>query len=175
MNIVTIHFDDDTWDRLIAVSEEKAEALPKNKNQVMDGARAYIGFLGEFIFVYVFGGVINDDNWQWDVLINNKRVDVKTKSCTTVPHGNYLADFPARQDYDCDSYYFIRVDIAKQTAYLLGGVSKEGMRKHGVFYRRGEFVKGSPIHFQYNCDSWAIPIDQLKQPNASNNYSYATS
>jgi hypothetical protein len=176
MNIITVTFDKETWDTLIDLSKIKAATLPKNKHQVMEGARAYIGFLGEYIFVYVFNGVINDDDWQWDVLIKQKKVDVKTKSCKTVPQGNYLADFPARQkSYNCDSYYFIRVDIEKRTAYMLGGVTKENMYSYGKLYEAGEYVEGSPINFRYDVPHWAIPISLLKQPNASSHHSHATS
>jgi hypothetical protein len=147
---------------MVQVAHAKAQEMGATKTSFNAGERVYVGFLGELVFLDYFGGV-NNFSYNWDIEINDRKIDVKTKTVTSIPLPHYLCDVHAHQlKQNCDSYYFIRVNMETLIAYMLGGLLKKAFYAMAKFYKAGELVEGSA--FKYNYDSWALPISQLKQP-----------
>jgi hypothetical protein len=147
-------------------AEAKAIELGRLRNSITEGEGNMIGFLGEIIVANFFDGIIQN-TYDYDIIISNKRVDVKTKKTTVKPESYYFASVAAYNiTQKCDSYYFVRIDLANMIGYLLGGLSKKSFFKKATFNRRGEVDSSSSFGWTFKADCYNLSIDKLKNPEA---------
>lgn len=147
----------------IKLAEKKSKEMGALKESITKGEGNIAGFLGEILFVDYFGGVV-ENTYDYDVIINNTKVDVKTKRTTVPPEPHYLAtvaDFNTKQN--CDIYYFVRVNIEEKKGYLLGGLTKKQFYKKSSFNKKGEIDPSSDFGWTFKADCYNIPISRLKQ------------
>lgn len=150
----------------IASAYRKAESLGSLRNSILGGAGNIIGYLGEEIFSHIFSGII-EDTFDYDVRINEFKIDVKTKETTVKPEDHYfatVADFNTKQN--CDFYYFCRIDLKKKIGYLLGGLPKNEFYEQALFYREGDIDPTSKQGWKFRADCYNIEISKLKQPKS---------
>jgi len=100
------------------------------KGSITKGKGNMFGALGEIVVCDLFKsrGLDVDFNstYDYDLIINGNKVDVKTKRTTVVPKDYYLcsiSSFNTRQK--CDYYFFLRINENMEDCYLLGWKSKE--------------------------------------------------
>jgi hypothetical protein len=147
-----------------------ATELGKLNNSITSGDGNLAGFYGEVAVAYYFSKkgceVSHSNTYDYDLIVDGKTIDVKTKRCKSPPKPTYdcsVANFNTTQK--CDYYLFTRV--MNDTVYLLGNIHKERFRTESVFHKKGEtdsnFVGGKP--FRFHADCWNIRIDQLKNFN----------
>ena len=147
----------------IQLADAKARDMGLLKNSITRGEGSLVGFLGEILVVKHFGGVI-ENTYDYDVIINGRKIDVKTKRTTVVPLDTYLATvagYNTRQA--CDSYYFVRIDLSKKEGYLLGGLSKSAFFRKATFYKKGELDPSSHLGWTFTADCYNVEIRNLKK------------
>jgi len=116
-----------------------------------------VGFVGEALTErYTSGRLVQ--SFDFDILIGDLRVDVKTKSCSSEPKAHYLCSVMSYQlKNECDGYVFARVNLAARDGWLLGYIPKADLLSRGFFAK-----KGSPDgRFTFTEDCWNIQISNL--------------
>ena len=126
----------------IAAALQKAEKLGALKYPICNGEGNVYGFLGEIIVSEYIGGQIRN-TYDFDIIKNNLKIDVKTKKCTSEPQNHYncsVAAYNTRQQ--CDVYVFVRILEDFSTAWILGAINKQDFYKYAVF-NKGNFNSNS--------------------------------
>lgn len=160
----------DISDTMLARAKKMARELPVLNNSITSGGGSLAGFIGEVAIAEYFRlrkwSVSHDNTYDYDLIVAGKKIDVKTKRCTSPPKTSYecsLANFNTTQK--CDIYMFTRVDEKAGKVYLLGWISKKDFKDKSIFHKKGEtdsnIVGGKP--FKFHADCWNIRIDLLKQ------------
>ena len=87
-------------------AHKKAKEMGVLYKSITRGKGNVFGFLGEEIARKVLGGEENNTR-DYDLIISNKKIDVKTKKTSVTPKSNYecsVADVTRKQD--CDYFAF---------------------------------------------------------------------
>ena len=103
----------------------------------------------------------NFSNYDYDFVLDDKiRVDVKTKSTSTTPKGQYdcsVAAYNTKQK--CDAYIFCRVMHSFDRGFILGGILKEDFFDKAQFWKKGTIDPSNG--YQVKADCYNIKIDEL--------------
>ena len=137
----------------------RAAKLPLLNNSIRKGAGSLVAYIGEEVVKNVLNGKI-EDTYDYDIVYQNIKVDVKTKERTVAPKSHYecsVADFNTQQD--CDEYAFVSVLNTLEEAWYLGKISKPDFYKKAAFHRKGEIDPANNFTFQADC--YNIPISEL--------------
>ena len=135
------------------------------KGSITKGKSNIYGALGEIIIYdkYKKDGFNVDDNstYDYDLIIDNYKIDVKTKRTTVTPKSNYLcsiSSFNTRQK--CDIYFFIRINENMKECYLLGYKSKIDFFNKATFNKKGSLdVNG----WVFKDDCYNLKISMLNK------------
>ena len=137
----------------------RAEKLPILNNSIRKGEGSLVAYIGEEVVKNVLNGEIKD-TYDYDIIYQNTKVDVKTKERTVAPKPYYecsVADFNTKQD--CDEYAFVSVLDTLKEAWYLGKISKPDFYKKAVFHRKGEIDPAN--NFTFKADCYNIPVSSL--------------
>ena len=140
-------------------AREKASSVGILQGSITGGTRNVIGAIGEV----VVADSINADEistYDYDLVKDGKRIDVKTKRCNTKPLPNYdcsVALHGTKQD--CDAYVFVRILTDLTKAWILGGISKHNFYKEATLYRKGDIDYNNGYTFKADC--YNLQISQL--------------
>ena len=137
----------------------RAEKLPLLNNSIRRGEGSLVAYIGEEVAKNVLNGQIKD-TYDYDIVYQDTKVDVKTKERTVAPKPYYecsVADFNTKQD--CDEYAFVSVLNTLKEAWYLGKISKPDFYKKAVFHRKGEIDPSN--NFTFKADCYNIPISLL--------------
>jgi len=137
----------------------RAEKLPLLNNSIRKGEGSLVAYIGEEVVKNVLNGEIKD-TYDYDIVYQNTKVDVKTKERAVAPKPYYecsVADFNTRQD--CDEYAFVSVLNTLEEAWYLGKITKPDFYKKAVFHRKGELDPAN--NFTFKADCYNIPISLL--------------
>ena len=140
-------------------AREKASSVGILQGSITGGTRNVIGAIGEVIVA----DSINADEistYDYDLVKDGKRIDVKTKRCTSKPLPNYdcsVAFHGTKQD--CDTYVFVRVLSDLTRAWILGSISKPDFYKKATLYRKGDVDSNNGFVFKADC--YNLSIDKL--------------
>ena len=118
-----------------------------------------VAYIGEEVAKSVLDGDIKD-TYDYDIIYQNTKVDVKTKERTVAPKSYYecsVADFNTKQA--CDEYAFVSVLNTLKEAWYLGKISKLDFYKKATFHRKGEVDTNN--NFTFKADCYNIPISLL--------------
>lgn len=133
------------WDRLkeIEVTQDMIDrALEKGgdmgvlHNSIMVGEGNTGGFLGEEV-VRKYLGVHSNNTYQYDLVTQDLKVEVKTKRTSSIPEKDYecsVAAYNTKQQ--CDMYVFVRVTYDLKKAWIIGYLPRD------EFYQQARF---SPV------------------------------
>jgi hypothetical protein len=151
---------------------ERAEELysfGQLHNSIMEGQSNIYGAIGEILVndyyedlgfeVEIIG------SYDYDLLINGKKIDVKSKKTTVSPLPHYncsVAAFNTTQK--CHGYFFTRIHEKKKYGYLLGMRSKKAFYEEATFNRQGEIDKSSQFGWKFRADCYNLEISKLKGP-----------
>lgn len=147
------------------MARQKAEEMGKLKNSITEGEGNVPGFLGEFIAAEYLGAEVSN-TYEYDILAEEKRIDVKTKRCTSKPKDFYecsIAAFNTRQE--CDIYLFTRIlwhkDKPKvwKKGWLLGWLPKEEYFEKATFLKKGQVDPSN--NFTVKADCYNLKISCL--------------
>ena len=136
------------------------------QNSILEGGGNLAGALGEIIVHDVFTEkgfeVLDQSNFDFDLIINGFKVDVKTKKIGShlVPSEEYACNVPAyNTKQKCDFYFFVEVTEDYEKAFLRGYIKPKEFYQKAKFYKKGE-KKGK---FVFRCDSYEMKIKDLNQ------------
>lgn len=143
---------------------EKANGLSESlgvlKNSITTGEGNLAGFIGEVVVAEHLGAT-HTNTYDYDLVLGDKRVDVKTKRTNYPPRENYdcsVAAFNTRQK--CDYYAFVRVKNDLTKAWILGFYGKSDYFNDAKFHRKGEFDESNKFTFKADC--YNIQIGKLR-------------
>ena len=151
----------------------RAKKVGELKNSITQGKGNLVGFIGEELFRVLKGGEYSDEDgshFDFDIVMESgKRVDVKTKSCTSTPSGRYNASVAAyNTKQKCDIYAFMRVEVDKETgmptgrAWYMGATLKEHFFEDAVFFKKGDIDLESDFGWTFRADCYNLKYDDLR-------------
>tara|TARA_R110000868_G_scaffold376794_1_gene641893 strand:+ start:473 stop:946 length:474 start_codon:yes stop_codon:yes gene_type:complete len=151
----------DITEEMICLAKDKVKEMGNLNNSILNGSGSLAGFIGEQIFMNVLGGEWKN-TYDYDVIISEKRIDVKTKQTTVKPKPYYdcsVASYNTKQD--CDAYAFVRVKKDLSVGWLLGIKPKDKYFKESTFMRKGEVDPSN--NFTVRADCYNLRIDKLDE------------
>ena len=137
---------------MIEQCKAKAQDIGRLKNSITEGQGNLAGIVGE----YVTHQHLKDSEWQntydYDLIENNKKIDVKTKRCSSKPRDNYdcsVAETSLHQGPD--EYIFVRIlnDLSK--AWILGRMGRDAFFKKAKHMKKGQVDKSNNFTVHANC------------------------
>ena len=141
----------------------KAREMGEISNSITRGDGNIAGFLGEEVANSIIKGDINN-TYDYDIIKNDIKYDVKTKRCTSEPRDYYecsVAAFNTKQR--CDHYVFVRIENVNGRwgrAWILGAYDKENYFKDARFLKKGKIDGNNK--FKVKADCYNMPIKKLK-------------
>ena len=144
---------------VIRRARARAEQLPLLNNSIRRGEGSLVAYIGEEVAKNVLNGEIKD-TYDYDIVYQGTKVDVKTKERTVAPKPYYecsVADFNTKQN--CDEYAFVSVLNTLKEAWYLGKISKPNFYEKAAFHRKGEIDPAN--NFTFKADCYNIPISLL--------------
>lgn len=138
------------------------------KNSVTQGKSKLIGALGEIAVADFFRSkgydvVENDGNnrfsYDYDLLINGYKVEVKANKGKAAPPDFFEYGFLAKNTKQkCDFYFFILIKEDLSDAFLLGFKSRSEFFQKAKFYKSGDpMISG----FKIVHDTYAIKVSEM--------------
>ena len=160
-NITTINITSKMRD----YASKKSKEMGVLKHSIAKGKGNMYGFLGENMFqgyASPFYKVETHNTYDYDFILNDSiKIDVKTKSTSVIPKGQYdcsVAAYNTKQK--CDAYVFCRVMHSFDTGFILGGLTKEAFFDKAEFWKKGVIDPSNGYRVKANC--YNIKIDQLQ-------------
>lgn len=113
------------------------------KDSITKGKSNIYGALGEVIvhdYLESNDRVVKFDNTaDYDLIVNGKTVDVKTKRTTVPPIQTFNCSISAHNTTQkCDFYIFARVNENQREGWICGWIAKEEFFKRAKFFRKGQ-------------------------------------
>ena len=97
---------------------------------------------------------------DYDLLMEQTRIDVKTKLCTSPPKPFYECSITAHgTKQDCDEYVFVRVLNDLSRGWILGRLPKGEYFKKAKRHKKGDTDESN--NFTFKSDCYNLPISEL--------------
>ena len=129
-------------------------------NSITRGKGNVIGFLGEII-VAKYLGITLDNTYDYDLIFNNKRIDVKSKKVSSPPRDYYECSVAALNiKQKCDLYMFTRIKSDLSEGWILGCLEKEKYLTDSKFLKKGTIDPDN--NWKVLTDCYNLPINKLE-------------
>ena len=159
--------------KAINISEEQIDRAKKLysfkvlKGSITKGEGNLRGALGEIIVFDIFtdkGSEVNKKStFDYDLIIDGHKIDVKTKARNYKPIDSFNCSIPAAQKRQkCDYYFFTYITYDYKLCYLAGYKSKESFFKQSTFAKEGEIDFGN---WKYKSDCYNLRMKNLNKFN----------
>jgi len=155
--------------KLIPTKQQIKEAkklfdFGKLNNSVTKGKGNLAGALGEILVRDYYNGK-QENTFDYDLILNNKKVDVKTKRFSNMqtPNDKWSATlFGFNINQKCDWYCFVGVSNDYKTSYIYGFKQKDNFYKEASFGKKGEVdPNGSGNNWTFRYDTYYLSIKNL--------------
>ena len=83
--------------------------------------------------------------------VDNKKIEVKSKTCKSIPKSNYEGSIPSYYKQKCDYYVFNRILNDFKTIWIMGFISKEDFENKRRKIRKGETDQSNGLVFKENA------------------------
>jgi hypothetical protein len=144
---------------LVERAKKKTATVGILQGSITGSSSHVVGAIGEII-VSDLTGAVEANNRDYDLLLGEQRIDVKTKRCNSKPKENYDCSIAAHgTKQDCDSYVFVRITTTMDRAWILGEVEKKKFYEDANFHRRGDIDPDNGFVFKADC--YNLPISKL--------------
>ena len=146
-------------DEMLIKAREKTVEMGKLYNSILRGKGNMSGFIGEQLALKVLGGAW-ENTYDYDLKVNDIRIDVKTKQTSVKPLPHYecsIAAFNTKQD--CDGYAFVRVLNDFSVGWFLGVLTKQDYFDKATFLKKGEVDPSN--NYTVKADCYNVRIDEL--------------
>ena len=149
----------------ICIAHQRAKKMGILPNSYTRGLGRMTGCLGEIAVNKYLprSRYVGNISFCFDILYKNKEIEVKSKTCTSVPKPNYSAFVNCRKNpiLNNDIYFFTRVRKDLMEVWLVGWIHTTQLLKKAKFVNKGDQDKDG---FQFKSSGLHIPISKLKAP-----------
>lgn len=153
-------------DKMLLVARKKARDMGELNNSITKGVGNLVGFLGEEVAKKALASlgstVIHSNTYDYDLVVGDVLIDVKTKSTSVKPLPHYscsITSFNTKQR--CSHYAFVRVKKDLTVGWWCGVYSKEDYFKDAVFMKKGDVDPDN--NYIVKSDCYNLPIEKLKE------------
>ena len=160
-----IKITDDMRDRAKNKYDKIKLAPERDKRRFgSEGKRIFEGYFGEVV-VMDYYGVEDVDDYEYDIIINEVKVDVKTISCKFKPAPHFLAvvnscEVDGEHRQKADTYIFVRMREDYEVAWIVGYMMCENFFDLSTFVKKGETFDGMKFE---KAHMNVLPIENLYQ------------
>lgn len=135
------------------------------KGSVTEGRGNEVGALGEILVWDAYKSKTEYvGDYNYDMIIKKKKVDVKTKLQNMAPEPYHRANifaFNTRQK--CDYYCFVAILTDLSKGWIIGWKRKEDFFSEAEFHKKGEVdMKGSDPTWTFKGDCYCLDNSQLE-------------
>ena len=150
---------------IIARAKKKAATVGNLQGSSTGSLSHVVGAIGEIIVADAIGA--NESNtYDYDLVRDGERIDVKTKRCNTRPFPHYDCSVAAHgANQNCDSYIFVRILTDTSRAWILGSIPKQDFYTKATKYKRGDIDPANGFTFKADC--YNLPISELSDVQKS--------
>jgi hypothetical protein len=162
---------------MIERAQERANKMGALKNSITKGIGNLAGFLAEEAFCAYTGASIVVDHhlYDYDVMLGDERIEIKTKRRTVPPQIYYDVSVANTSTHQRpDKYIFISLEFSKvfdktngqrvykelKNVWLLGSKDAKEYFKEAVKVSKGDVDKSN--NFTAREDMWNLPVSRLK-------------
>ena len=131
-------------------------------NSYTQGEGNKCGALGE-VLVREYYNAIQENTFDYDLIIDNKKIDVKTKrhNANLKPNSNWtMSLFAFNTKQKCDYYCFVGMADDYKKAYLYGFIAKDEFYNTAIFRKKGD-TDPNGSKFKFRADSYSMKISEL--------------
>jgi hypothetical protein len=133
-------------------------------NSFTRGMGRMVGCLGEIAVNHLIprSKYVGNKIFSHDIVSKKRRIEVKSKTCTSAPKGHYIASVNGKENMspDNDIYFFTRVRKDLMFVWIVGWLPTEDLFKRATFKARGE---KDDCDFVYSASGYHIPIEGLNK------------
>jgi len=150
---------------IISRAKKKAATVGNLQGSITGSLSHVVGAIGEIIVADAMGA--NESNtYDYDLVRDGERIDVKTKCCNTRPFPHYDCSVAAHgTNQNCDSYVFVRILTDTSRAWILGSIPKQDFYTKATKYKRGDVDPANGFTFKADC--YNLPISELSDVQKS--------
>ena len=149
----------DITDDMLIKARKKSVEMGRLHNSILRGRGNMSGFIGEQIGLHVLGGKW-DNTFDYDLIVNDKKVDVKTKQTSVKPLPHYECSIAKlNTNQKCDAYAFVRILNDFSKGWFLGVLTKNDYYDKATFLRKGDVDPSN--NYTVKADCYNVRIDEL--------------
>ena len=138
----------------------RAKKMGELRNSITHGAANTAAFIGEEVVLNHLKSAELVDTYDYDIIFQGIKYDVKTKRVNTPPKLNYecsVAELSRHQK--CDGYIFVRVLKNFSKAWILGKKTKQDYFFYATKLLKGQVDPSNNFKVRANC--YNLPIKDL--------------
>jgi hypothetical protein len=140
-------------------AKKKAKDLGILNHSILKGQGNITGFIGEFMVENFLKGKIKN-TYDYDIVKNGIKIDVKSKKCTSIPKPDYDCSVPAyNTKQKCDMYVFVRIMNTFDIGWICGIISKKDFFQKAKLWKKGQTDESNMMTFKE--DSYNLKIKDL--------------
>ena len=140
--------------------KNKAKDIGKLNNSITKGQGNLAGIVGEYIVHKYLKNSKWKNTYNYDLIYNDNKIDVKTKRCNSKPKENYdcsVAKTSLHQN--CDEYIFVRILNDFSLAWIVGKKNKKEYFKLARKMVKGQIDPSN--NFIVRADCYNLQINGL--------------
>jgi hypothetical protein len=153
----------------------KAVKLGAIKNSIMKGGGNFTGYVGEYAVKSFFGQPLEFETFDYDMILNGKKYDVKSKRTTVIPqmfHDGSVCEKNVTQK--CDYYLFVRVYWPKEiqlplSCFMMSYYPSKQYISEAKVWKKGQLDSKNNYIVKEDCRNILydkmLPISELIQEN----------
>jgi len=150
---------------LIQRARKKTAIVGNLQGSITGSLSHVVGAIGEIIVADAIGAD-ESNTYDYDLVRDGERIDVKTKRCNTRPFPHYDCSVAAHgTKQDCDSYVFVRILTDSSRAWILGSIPKQDFYTRATKHRRGDVDPANGFTFKADC--YNLQISELSDVKKS--------
>tara|TARA_R110000796_G_scaffold161858_2_gene278637 strand:- start:200 stop:736 length:537 start_codon:yes stop_codon:yes gene_type:complete len=133
------------------------------KGSVTKGEGNAVGALGEIIVLDYFGKLAKYvGDYDYDLIIRDKKVDVKTKKQKMRPAKHHSCNiFAYNTQQKCDWYCFVFVHQSLNYGWIMGWLTKDEFYKKATFRKGGEADPTLETSWVFKGNCYTIKVTDL--------------
>ena len=137
------------------------------KGSVTKGEGNEIGALGEIIVLDYYGDKAEYvGDYDYDLIIKGKKVDVKTKKQNIRPAKHHSCNiFAYNTKQKCDWYCFVFIHQSLNFGWIMGWLTKDDFYKKAIFRRNGEVDTTLNTKWVFKGNCYTIKVTELDNYN----------
>jgi hypothetical protein len=144
----------------IELARKMSDNMGALNNSITKGQGNIIGFLGEIIVAQYLEITLNN-TYDYDLIYNDKKIDVKSKKVSSPPRDYYECSVAALNiKQKCDLYVFTRIKNDLSEGWILGYLEKEKYLTTSTFLKEGSIDPDN--NWKVSTDCYNLPINKLK-------------